>query len=200
MHAMCNADRDKTEVTSKHIYPVDIESLVLPVAYEDDEGNEEDPIRLMMLSKNQQLDLTMVAKKGIGKTHAKWSPVSTCAMRKQPVVKIDDEQINKALSMEQKQTFVAKCPRKVFGINQLKQTVEIENADQCSLCQECTRYASEVSLPARSVQIGENDNRFIFTVESTGALPPEEIVLRALQILKGKLDFLKTGLTRQPVF
>lgn len=80
----------------------------------------------------------MVAKKGIGKMHAKWSPVSTCAMRKQPVVKIDDEAVNRALTLEQKKQFVAKCPRKVFGINQLKQTVEIENADQCSLCQECT--------------------------------------------------------------
>ena len=54
----------------------------------------------MMLSKNQQLDLTMVAKKGIGKTHAKWSPVSTCAMRKQPEVHIDDEVINRALTLE----------------------------------------------------------------------------------------------------
>jgi len=25
--------------------------------------------------------MTMVAKKGVGKTHAKWSPVSTCTMR-----------------------------------------------------------------------------------------------------------------------
>ena len=37
----------------------------------------------------------MVAKKGIGKIHAKWSPVSTCAMRKQPVVRIDEEVINR---------------------------------------------------------------------------------------------------------
>ena len=62
----------------------------------------------------------MVAKKGIGKTHAKWSPVSTCIMRKQPIVRIDEEAINRALTMEQKKTFVNKCPRKVFGINQLK--------------------------------------------------------------------------------
>ena len=62
----------------------------------------------------------MVAKKGIGKIHAKWSPVSTCAMRKQPKVHIDDEVINRALTLEQKRTFVNKCPRKVFAINQLK--------------------------------------------------------------------------------
>lgn len=80
--AHCSADRDRNEVTSRNIIPTDIDSTVIPVMYEDDQGNEEDPIRLMMLSKNQQLDLAMVAKKGIGKTHAKWSPVSTCSMRK----------------------------------------------------------------------------------------------------------------------
>lgn len=117
-------------------------------------------------------------------------------MRKQPVVRIDEEAVNRALTAEQKQQFVAKCPRKVFGINQLKQTVEIENADQCSLCQECTRFASEVSLPAQSVSIGENDTRFLFNVESTGALAPEDIVLRAMKILQGKLELLKNGLHR----
>lgn len=100
MHASCSDTRERSEVTSKEIRPCDPESTVLPVQYEDDNGQEEDPIKLMMLSKNQQLDLTMVAKKGIGKTHAKWSPVSTCAMRKQPVVQLDDEAINKALSLD----------------------------------------------------------------------------------------------------
>ena len=84
LHVVCNADRDKQEVTTKSFVGADAESTVIPVAYECDDGNEDDPIRLMMLSKNQQLDISMVAKKGIGKTHAKWSPVSTCAMRKQP--------------------------------------------------------------------------------------------------------------------
>jgi len=28
----------------------------------------------------------MIAKKGIGKIHAKWSPVATCIMRKEPIV------------------------------------------------------------------------------------------------------------------
>lgn len=54
----------------------------------------------------------MVAKKGTGKIHAKWSPVSTCIMRKRPEVNIDSEMINRTLTMPQKAEFVAKCPRK----------------------------------------------------------------------------------------
>lgn len=148
----------------------------------------------MLLSKNQQLDITMVAKKGIGKTHAKWSPVSTCTMRKQPTVAIDYDLINRQLTLQQKQTFVAKCPRKVFKLNNFKQAVEIENADQCSLCQECTKFARDVGLPAKTVVIGENDSKFVFTVEGTGALSPEDVVLRSIKILHGKLSFLSEAM------
>lgn len=100
MHQICNADRDRHEVTSKHILGCAEDSTVVPVIYYEDDSQEADAIRLMMLSKNQQLDLTMVARKGMGKMHAKWSPVSTCAMRKQPVVKLDDEVVNRALTLE----------------------------------------------------------------------------------------------------
>jgi DNA-directed RNA polymerase I and III subunit RPAC1 len=41
------------------------------------------------------------------------------------------------------------------------------------------------------VTVGEKDDKFIFTVESTGVLPPEEIVVRALRILRNKLENLK---------
>ena len=136
----------------------------------------------------------MVAKKGIGKIHAKWSPVSTCIMRKQPIVEIDHEAINKKLTLAQRSEFVKKCPRKVFKMNEFKKEIEIENADECSLCQECTKYCQEVGLPNRSVTISENDTRFKFTIESTGALPPEEIVLRAIKILQRKVNDLADGL------
>jgi len=87
-------------VTSEHIKSVDIDQPVVPVVYEDDLGKQEDPITLMMLSRNQQIDMNMVAKKGIGKTHAKWSPVSTCTLRAMPIVNLNSETINKKLTMD----------------------------------------------------------------------------------------------------
>ena len=77
-----------------------IEKPVTPVCYTDDGGAEEDPITLMLLSKNQTLDMTMVAKKGSGKIHAKWSPVSTVIMRKRPEVTLDSEVLNRTLNMQ----------------------------------------------------------------------------------------------------
>jgi len=64
--------------------------------------------------------------------------------------------------------------------------VEIEDADKCILCIECIRFSQQNGID-RAVTLGEQDERFIFTVESTGVLPPENILHRALGILKKKL-------------
>lgn len=63
----------------------------------------------------------MIACKGTGKQHAKWSPVATCIMHKQPIVKFDkQETVNRLLSVEERKEFVDLCPRKVFGYNEMK--------------------------------------------------------------------------------
>ena len=67
------------EVTTEHIKQIGSDQIsVEPVKYVDDLGKPEAPILIMKLSKNQQLDMNLVARKGTGKIHAKWSPVATC--------------------------------------------------------------------------------------------------------------------------
>ena len=91
---------DQTEITSKHIEPCGVNNMMLeeiplaPVNFMDDQGNELDPITVLKLAKNQHIEFDLIAKKGIGKTHAKWSPVSTCIMRKEPIVQINQEKVN----------------------------------------------------------------------------------------------------------
>ena len=68
---------------------------VMPVQYTDDNGNREDPILIMKLSRNQELDFTLIALKGNAKTHAKWSPVATCIMRAEPIVELDQRNCRK---------------------------------------------------------------------------------------------------------
>jgi DNA-directed RNA polymerase II subunit RPB3 len=134
-------DRDQLEVTSKHIQPLSMDTTVVPVEYRDANGKPEDPVLIMKLSKNQQLDMNLVARKGIAKTHAKWSPVATCQMRKEPIVEIVDEKINKELDITKRKAFVATCPRNVYKFNDMRNAVEIEDADKCIQCIECLRYA-----------------------------------------------------------
>lgn len=186
LHAVCLEDH--LEVNSKHINPL-TDSSIMPVKYLNDRGEEEDPILIMRLSRNQQLDMNLVARKGTGKTHAKWQPVATCQMRKEPIVEIDQDKINRELEPAKRKEFVATCPRKVYKFNEMRQAVEIEDADKCILCIECSRYAQANNLE-RAVKIAEREDKFIFTVESTGALAPEDIVQRALAILSHKLKSL----------
>ena len=183
------------EVTTKHIIPLNREKTVVPVVYEDDQGREEDPILIMKLSKNQRLDMDLVAKKGTGKIHAKWSPVATCQMRKEPTVWIDDNKINNDLTIDKRKEFVGTCPRNVYRFNEMRNAVEIEDADKCILCIECVRFAQAEGLE-RAVKVGEREEKFIFTVESTGVLAPEDIVSRALTILKEKLLTLSEAMVK----
>ena len=53
---------------------------------------------VVKLSRNQQIDFNLIAKKGIGKMHSKWSPVATCIMRKIPTVKLDNDKIQRTFS------------------------------------------------------------------------------------------------------
>lgn len=143
LQATCPDTKEFIEVTTRdHITSMDPDCSVRPVAYVDEQGREEDPILIMKLSKNQQLDMDLVAKRGTGKIHAKWSSVATCQMRKEPTVWIDNDKI-KSLDIDKRKEFVATCPRKVYKFNEMTNMVEldIEDADKCILCNECVRYA-----------------------------------------------------------
>lgn len=166
--------------------------------YTDELGNEQHGITIVKLAKNQSLDFEMVAKKGIGKIHAKWSPVSTCIMRKQPIVELDQEKLNKGLTEEQKKAFVKICPRKVFSFNKQRRVIDIENADQCSLCQECIKFTEDHGIE-KAVNIAENPTKFLFIVESTGAMDPQDIVVSAMKILQAKLTSLSEQMNRYSV-
>lgn len=58
------------------------------------------------------MQLTAVAKKGIAKEHAKWSPVAVATYKFEPVIEINEER-EALLSPDQKAEFVEICPAKV---------------------------------------------------------------------------------------
>ena len=46
--------------------------------------------------------MNLVARRGIGKQHAKWSPVATCSMRKRPLVQLKEEIVNSKYTLAQR--------------------------------------------------------------------------------------------------
>jgi len=68
--------------------------------------------------------------------------------------------------------------------------IEDLNVYNCTFCQECTRKAATMGFP-EIVSIREKEDRFLFSLESSGVLKPEEIVLNAIKVLQSKLDKIK---------
>jgi DNA-directed RNA polymerase II subunit RPB3 len=71
--------------------------------------------------------------------------------------------------------------------------VEIDAPDSYAYDGECLKKAEEMGKPGL-VDIRAKEDTFLFTVESTGALPPETIVLNALKVLDAKLEMTKSEL------
>jgi len=57
-------------------------TLAACAAYRTEDPNKP-PILLVKMRRNQELKLKAIARKGIGKDHAKWMPVATCSFQVQ---------------------------------------------------------------------------------------------------------------------
>jgi DNA-directed RNA polymerase subunit D len=138
-----------------------------------------DKIPIVKLAPGQGLKFEAYARLGQGKTHAKWQAVSEGIYKNLPRVEIDQDRCNLCGNC------VKACPPGVLAISGEKLTVE--NLLDCSLCNFCEE-ACPLDTPA--VRACAVEDCFLFTIESTGALPPERIVSEAAVILAEKLrDF-----------
>jgi DNA-directed RNA polymerase II subunit RPB3 len=182
------AEDDVTDITTKHISANKSDLPVQPVQYFNEEGNEEDPILICKLAKNQKIDVQCIVRKGTGKEHAKWSPVATVAVQQVPKIDLDRNKLA-AMTEDEKMAIVNSCPAKVYAYDQEKEMIDIENLGECMQCMDCTKCATEMGKVG-AVKVDLEPDQFIFTVESTGALAPEDIVQKALDILIDKMNDL----------
>ena len=164
----------------------------MPVKYIDANGKEEDPILIMRLSRNQMLDFRLIAKKGIGRVHAKWSPVATCIMRPEVITEVNQKKLS-VLTKEQKMQVVASCPRKTLSYNSITGNIDVNESAKDFLSYEPVHLlqSAEFGKLENAIRVDERDDKFIFTIESTGALRPEEIVIKSLRVLSQKVEQVK---------
>lgn len=158
----------------------------------------EGPISLLKLKNNQELDVTCNARKGVGKEHTKWSPVGTATFKMLARISLKNEK-TRLLGVREKQEFINSCPVGVYKLNDVGD-IEVFRAKKCMFCEECVRigegiltqsHGSFLSADDNFVSVTQNTDRFVFKVESTGALKPRSIVVRAFSILAQKLEDLK---------
>jgi DNA-directed RNA polymerase II subunit RPB3 len=98
---------------------------------------------------------------------------------------------------DEKKLLVASCPKGVFEYDETSQTVFISRAADCIFCRECIYTLEEIRKRPEdplAVSVKHSQDKFIFTVETTGSLKAKEVVRMALQELSAKINRLKAGI------
>lgn len=134
-----------------------------------------DRIPIVKLVQGQKVRLEAYARLGKGKAHAKWQPVSMCAYKYFPHIRVDEKRCVTCKECAKV------CPKKVLWTADNK--MEVRNVIDCTLCEDCVDACPE-DPPA--IELTWDKNTFIFDIESTGVLPVERIVLESLSILDKK--------------
>ncbi|XP_034474200.1 DNA-directed RNA polymerases I and III subunit RPAC1 [Drosophila innubila] len=135
-----------------------------------------DDILIAQLRPGHELDLRLTAVKGIGKDHAKFSPVATAYYRLLPQIILNREVSGKDAYLLQS------CfSPGVIGIDE-NDCAYVKDARYDS----CSRNVYRYPHLADAVTMARVRDHYIFNVESVGALKPEVIFLEAIKVLKKK--------------
>jgi DNA-directed RNA polymerase II subunit RPB3 len=190
-------------VTSKDLKPLGYDEAnetpdVLPCHFSnknESENSHDEGILIVKLARGQEVRMRCVAILGIGKQHAKWSPVTVCSFMCEPVITLNKNKLDN-LSNEERSIIRDSCPVGVFGeTNNLpNQALVVKHVERCMYCQECELRCVDISgkVDHDILAVTRNDKKFIFSVETTGALPPEDVVQQALHVIRKKLINLQT--------
>mmetsp|Transcript_13361 Transcript_13361/g.19666 ORF Transcript_13361/g.19666 Transcript_13361/m.19666 type:complete len:325 (+) Transcript_13361:121-1095(+) len=160
---------------------------------EQDESQDEG-IAIVKMGPGQRLKFKAIARMGISKEHAKWCPVAVATYRFWPVITINEEQCS-TLTMEQKMEIVDCCSDRILEIDEVTGNLQaVENAHELATFTEDLKFTQNAMKKNPEdddfVTVVQSTDRFLFSVESTGAMDADEIVLSALRVLKERLNYL----------
>ena len=82
------------------------------------------------------------------------------------------------------------CPTEVFQIDESSGAIYIDKAAECIFCRECIYLLEDFRRNPEDklgVEVKHSTNKFIFTIETTGALTPKEVVKEGLKALNEKM-------------
>jgi len=140
-------------------------------------GPTEPDILINKLRPGHQMEMTLFAVKGIGRDHAKFSPVSTAFYRLLPHI-----QIQRPIRGEAAQRLQKCFSPGVVTIQEGEAKVTAPRLDSCS--RNVYRYEDLKD----AVELSKVKDHFIFTVESVGAVSPGNLVTMAWDVLIEKCD------------
>jgi DNA-directed RNA polymerase I and III subunit RPAC1 len=141
LHIKCDKDKQTGLIKNEEVYS---SSLVwIPKGSQDKRFVAQETIRVVnddiliaKLRPGQEIEAELICVKGIGRTHAKWSPVCTAYYRLLPEIEITEDIVNED-AINLKKT----CPTGVYDIEDYKglKKAYVKNPRNCTTCRECLR-------------------------------------------------------------
>ncbi|MDL2246597.1 DNA-directed RNA polymerase subunit D [Methanobrevibacter sp. OttesenSCG-928-K11] len=166
----CGVSFSLNAVGPKTVYSKDLissDSKIKPVY---------DTIPLVKLKEGEELKIEAVAKLGFGKDHAKWIPTTVCAYKQYPEITFNED-------VEIDYDCADACPRGILKADKRSKKIKVLDIENCSMCKSCYRASEN-----KYINIGYQDNNFIFKIETDGSMPPKEVLLKACEELELKAD------------
>ncbi|KAJ1920233.1 RNA polymerase II subunit 3 [Mycoemilia scoparia] len=161
LHARCDGDTP-ISVTSRDLVSTD--SSVVPVLESaDDQG-----ILITKLAKGQELNIHCIAKKGVSKEHAKWSPCAAVGFEYDPYNKLKHTDY-----------WFEKDPKAEWPLSDNAK----EEAEK--------KYQTLPDGSDAPFDYNAAPDRFYFRVETVGSMKPENVVIMATRLMQEKLSTLE---------
>ncbi|KAJ2768956.1 DNA-directed RNA polymerase core subunit rpc40 [Coemansia nantahalensis] len=148
-----------------------------------------DDILITKLRPGQAVTCELHCDKGVGKDHSKFSPVATASYRLLPEIQILED-----ITGDDAELFRSCFPPGVVEVveEQGVRKARVVNPRKDTVSREVLRHKQFEG----KVRLTRVRDHFIFSVESTGIIAPEELVSKALDVLMEKCDIAKAALAR----
>ena len=129
-------------------------------------------IPIIKLEEGQRLELTAIARLGLGKEHAKWQPC-IAAYKYMPIFELDEETCDGCGAC------IKSCPANIIEL--IEERPVVRDITLCTMCKGCLE-----ACPPKAIRIKGDPTRFIFRIESMGNMPPQQILVKAMEALEEK--------------
>jgi len=157
------------------------------LAFSDPPRPTNTEIVLAKLRPGQEIDMELHAIKGVGKDHAKWSPVATATYRLHPLIILNPE---KPIPPHLAAKFI-KCfsPGVVKLDKNGKITIDQYSMRKESMSREVLRHKEFEGC----VELKRIRDWFIFNIESESAYPPERLFPESIRVMREKIANIRTA-------